>query len=110
MCSCIDITPGSLQGINQMVRVSIPDHMHGYAAARMEAGLSQYIYLDPCLVSEIFILWSVGVKTMGSCCGHNTRTPFVNVHPDSIPIMERLGYHLCHSDQGRKDTFRLKTI
>lgn len=92
-----------------MIVVDIPDHMDSYRNARLKAGLSAQICIDPCIYDEIKSLWDVGIYTYGSCCGHNVNESFVNVAEKDIAKMVQMGYVQNHPDKSRKDTFKLKS-
>lgn len=47
---------------------------------------------DTCLQPELHDLWSVGVKTIGSCCGHGILVPYIQVAPQYVQKMHELGY------------------
>ena len=74
-CSCIDIPMGSY---DSQVSVYTPQ--------------GKLIGLDICLLKEITLLWSKGVETIESCCGHNKTTGYIAVTAESIPIMQAMGY------------------
>ena len=107
-CNCKDIIVQSQECYDQMVCFEIPAHMNSYKEARLKAGLSSGVCIDPCIVDEIQYLWSLGVITYGSCCGHNKLEPMVNVDDKNIEQMLNLGYVQNHPDPKRKDTFKLK--
>jgi len=109
MCNCENIVPQSRECYDRMITVDIPEHMSSYREARVKAGLSDQICIDPCIFNEIQELWSVGVITHGSCCGHNKYKSFVNVADESIDKMLELGYEQEHYDPTRRDTFKLKS-
>jgi hypothetical protein len=90
-----------------MITVEIPEHMSGYRQARLKAGLSSIIGIDPCIFDEIKALWAKGVITYGSCCGHNLNQSMVNVADECIDTMLALGYVPNHPDPKRRDTFKL---
>lgn len=92
-----------------MITVEIPKHMESYKKARLKNNLSKLISIDPCIYDEICDLWSKGIITYGSCCGHNKTESMVNVDNSNISQMIDLGYIQNHLDVERKDTFRLKT-
>lgn len=92
-----------------MILVDIPDHMKAYREARIKQGLSESTCIDPCIFEEIKYLWSEGIVTYGSCCGHNKLESFVNVDSSSIDKMLSMGYVQNHSDKNRNDTFRMKS-
>jgi len=93
-----------------MITLPIPDHMEAYRIARDKDGLSGFINIDPCIVDEIKELWSKGIVTYGSCCGHNKLESMVNVDDSQSDLMLEMGYVMNHPDPNRKDTFKLKTM
>lgn len=76
MCNCKNIEVGSFN--NQILL----DHPN----------LNHPVWVDACIADEIRDLLSKGVKTIGSCCGHNKLIPCIAVAPESIVLMEKLGY------------------
>ncbi len=51
------------------------------------------VTVDNCLVDEIKNLWSLGVETIGNCCGHYTiEMAYIQVKPSSCDKMIELGY------------------
>ena len=54
--------------------------------------LSHPVWVDVCIADEIINLLSNGVKTMASCCGHNKTIPSIMVAPESVKLMEAMGY------------------
>lgn len=110
MCNCINITPQSKECYAQMITLPIPPHMQSYREAREEAGLTPLISIDPCIVDEIQELWSKGIVTYGSCCGHNLFNSMVNVREDQSGLMLEMGYVMDHPDPARVDTFKLKSV
>lgn len=48
------------------------------------------IAVDACIAPAIEYLWKQGVRTFGSCCGHNTRPPSVIVHEEGLATTLRL--------------------
>lgn len=109
MCNCVNIDFGSEENFAQQITCDIPDHMERYKIARLQAGLTDKICIDPCIVEEIKQLWELGIETHGCCCGHNKAESFVNVHEKDIEKMIELGYKQNHWDKSRKDTFKLKS-
>lgn len=75
-CDCIDIEVGSF---DNQVEITHPN-------------LSHPIMVDKCIAEEIKDLLDKGIKTIGSCCGHNTTIPSIIVAPESVKQMEKLGY------------------
>ncbi|MCK5643583.1 MAG: hypothetical protein KAJ19_22480, partial [Gammaproteobacteria bacterium] len=73
-------------------------------------GLSGIIMVDPCIVDEIKHLWSQGIKTYGSCCGHNKFDPNVAIEITDVPEMKALGYTRTKEYPNRPDIFKLKQL
>lgn len=109
MCNCKNIDFGSKENYDQQILVEIPPHMENYRNKRLAEGLSSQISIDPCIYAEIKELWSKGIITYGSCCGHNKVESIVNVAEESIEKMIEMGYVQNHIDATRKDTFKLKS-
>ena len=112
MCDC---PPGyHVQEYTNAVQVDIPPHMEDYKVNRQKEGLSPNgtITIDKCIVPEIQWLWNKGIRTYGSCCGHNWVPAFVNVHDDDIERMKAMGYMVWYNPCGvnREDAFLLKTV
>lgn len=68
------------------------------------------IRVDKCIAKEIEHLWSLGVVTLGCCCGHGRHLGFINVDEKSVPLMKELGYehYIFEEEFGgteRKDSF-----
>lgn len=107
-CACgPDVIVGNYK--NQ-VEVPIPSHMPDYRDARVAAGLSGTVCIDRCILLEIESLWAFGIRTYGSCCGHNTSASMVNVHSDDDRKMLSLGYTRSpHVEGCWPNTFHLKT-
>jgi hypothetical protein len=76
---------------------------------RLKDGLTSTVAVDSCIIDEIKHLWSLGIVTLGCCCGHNTIQSMVNVADRNIQQMLDMGYTQNHPDPTRKDTFRLKS-
>lgn len=107
MCNCVNVEMGSYDNV---VILDTPPHMDGYRQRRNAAGLSgDNIQVDRCIAAEIQELWSKGILTYGSCCGHNKTESMVNVAPIQAGYMLAMGYVMNHGDPNRHDTFRLKT-
>lgn len=63
--------------------------------------------IDNCLVEEIKNLWSQGIKTVESCCGHHmANAGYIAVEEESIDKMIALGYEHQHNG---KDFFKPKS-
>lgn len=109
MCKCVNITPQNEEAYAQMILVDPPEHMREYKKRKIANSGTGQICVDPCIFEEIKYLWSLGITTYGSCCGHNTHESMVNVHDKDIDLMLSLGYVQNHRDLERKNTFRLKS-
>lgn len=67
---------------------------------------------DTCLQSELHNLWSIGIKTAGSCCGHGGKLhPFIQVTDPYVQKMHELGYEQIPVDEygNGKNAFVPKT-
>lgn len=67
---------------------------------------------DTCLQSELHNLWSVGIKTAGSCCGHGGKyQPYIQVTDQYVQKMHDLGYEQTPVDEygNGKNAFIPKT-
>lgn len=92
---------------SRMLLIDLPENKE--RQRRIKDGLSPKVCIDPCIVDEIKQLWSLGIVTLGCCCGHNKIQSIVNVADENIQQMLDSGYVQNHPDPTRKDTFRLKT-
>lgn len=70
------------------------------------------ISVDECLRDEVCGLLDMGIVTLGCCCGHNKKPPYIQVAPYSIKAMHLLGYSLCEdqSQSGFDDCFIPKSV
>ena len=50
------------------------------------------ISVDSCLVCELKNLWSYGIHTVASCCGHNKVDGIISVEEQDVQKMKKLGY------------------
>ena len=66
------------------------------------------IGIDRCVLKEIQYLWSIGIRTYGSCCGHGIKVAMVNVHTDDMQRMIQMDYIGGINKHGCP-TFALKT-
>ena len=106
-CACgPDVTMG---GYENQEMVPIPPHMDDYRKARVAAGLSPSVCIDRCILAELEELWALGVRTYGSCCGHNLQPSMVNVHPSDAEVMWALGYARYVVTDCDPNMFNLKT-
>jgi len=95
---------------DHQIAVPVPKHMIQYRSNRVKAGLSNKIGIDKCILPEIQELWSKGIITYGSCCGHGEQESMVNVDKKNIQQMIDMGYEMNHPDKSRRDTLKLKTL
>lgn len=108
-CSCVNIEIGSY---GNQVRLTAPDHL---TEPLNKIGYTIYdgtIWVDACLSEEIKFLWSLGIRTTGCCCGHNTGDPYIGVINEDIPRMKELGYKVHHNPcrPGDEDSFIPKLL
>ena len=57
-----------------------------------EVIISQRIKVDSCIAQEIVWLNSVGVSTLGCCCGHGVNKPEAIIKPSSVDAAGTIGY------------------
>jgi hypothetical protein len=79
MCNCVDVNFGTYG-------------KDGGARTALVTPLGRERWIDNCLISELQSLWEMGIKTFGSCCGHNKQNGYIDVDNEAIPIMLELGY------------------
>ncbi len=90
MCNCIDIDMGSYD--NQIILGYYPV-MRDYKRQREIAELSTNgICVDRCISEQVIELWKAGIRTYGSCCGHNKIEGFINVDVDDFENALSLGW------------------
>lgn len=75
----------------------------------------KFICIDTCLEDEIKMLWKLGIKTNGCCCGHNYLLPYIGVYDKDVDRMIELGYIIHVNPNGkdnllRKDSFYPKSV
>ena len=71
------------------------------------------ICVDTCLQAEIHdLIRKHKIWTIGSCCGHGTHRPYLQVNDHSVPKMLELGYEQLPVDKygNGKNCFKPKTI
>lgn len=106
-CDCINVEAGSYS--NTVILGYYPI-MREYAGNRIASGLSGYgICVDKCIADQVIYLWEHGVKTYGSCCGHNKKQGFINVGEDFNKAVA-MGFepYIFEGDEGRLDTVKVK--
>lgn len=101
-CDCMGVLPGSHANT---VTLPTPEHL-------IDTSLGCYTFrettcVDRCIADEVQRLWSLGIVTTGSCCGHNTLPGYIGVTDDCIPRMKALGYRVRPNemDLAREDGF-----
>ncbi len=106
----------TVQGYQNQQTVPIPAHMAAYRKAREREGLSGDLSIDRCILPELQSLWSKGVRTGGSCCGHNILPSMINaLTKEDGHRMQAMGYVLWPSTETTAKgcwgwTFYSKTI
>ncbi len=84
---------------DNQVTVDIPPHMSTYKEARLSEGLSDVVSIDRCILETVQYLWSLGIRTIGSCCGHgDQKLAYVAVVDADVPVMESLGLRTIPSE------------
>lgn len=108
-CNCPDgIWGNELERFKKAKAMELPFNKE--RERRLVDGLTSTVAIDMCIIDEIKHLWSLGIVTLGCCCGHNKIQSMVNVADKNIQQMLDLGYVQNHPDKSRKDTFRLKSV
>lgn len=73
----------------------------------------ELVSFDVCLGKELFYLWDLGIRTVGSCCGKHVdnKHSYIQVEEKFIDKMKELGYKEDTSYEGRPhNCFLPKTI
>lgn len=78
-CSCNDVSFGTYDA---QVLVALPN--------------GNWIGVDACLVPILKWLWTKGVDTVVSCCGHGKISPSIVVTDGSVPFMNKMGFIEIH--------------
>ncbi|WP_195966823.1 hypothetical protein [Clostridium sp. 1001283B150210_160208_E6] len=95
MCQCVNVTFGDH---TNTVRLKTPQIYKD----RFPKKQSEYTFMDKCIADEVQYLWSLGIVTMASCCGHNKSDGDIAVCDEFIPKMKELGYEVmfnpCYPD------------
>ena len=67
---------------------------------------------DRCLISEINNLNANGIKTIGCCCGHGKKEGYIQVTPEHLEKMFKLGYEQLPIDENKNGEwcFKPKTV
>lgn len=94
-CLCVDVKVGSY---DNQVTVRVADTVDlRYNAPGRE--LRETVGLDVCIADEIADLWARGIVTTGCCCGHNRTIGYIDVAPEYIPQMKKMGYKVILNPQ-----------
>ena len=83
MCECINVEIGSYD--NQVI-LDTPRHL-----LKVRNGRKQTC-IDKCIAKEIQWLWSMGITTLGCCCGHNKNDGYIQVTQKDCSKMIKLNY------------------
>lgn len=86
MCKCVNIDFGSYEN-STAVKLPWDDRI---------------VDIDKCILGEVELLWSHGIRTIESCCGHNKTFGYIAVEQQFILPMIKLGYEPYG---GRKNVF-----
>lgn len=108
MCDCENVEMGSY---DNTVLLGFYPCMREYRKNRLKADLSDYgITVDKCIANEIINLWENGIRTLGSCCGHNKVKGMINVHPKDFSKAISMGYekYVFENNPERNDTVHTK--
>jgi hypothetical protein len=110
MCKCVNI---EVQSYDNQTVVDYPEWFVSEKSVRA-AGI------DNCILDEILYLWSKGIQTIESCCGHNKHQGYISVLEIHSDKMVNLGYKFYQSnfrnEEGwnengyRKDTFKPRSV
>ena len=87
-CHCRNVAMGSHE---MSVVIPTPEFIRGEFGCKTN---KEQVSIDLCIVPEILWLWSKGIITHGSCCGHGKQEACVCVDDSSIEKMKELGYDL----------------
>ena len=104
MCNCKNINFGDH---TNTVKLDVPDiYKDKFPNTKYE-----FIFVDKCIENEIKYLWSKGIVTIASCCGHNIVDGSICVHDDYIQQMKELGYEVLNNPSypGAEWMFKSKT-
>jgi hypothetical protein len=96
MCDCVNVGFGTYDNV---VTLITPE--------------GKSVDIDRCIAEEIKYLWSLGIETMASCCGHNKIKGSVIVAKKDIEFIKKLGYKTLplkdSNGRYRDDNFETKT-
>lgn len=67
MCDCRSYNRPEWGGSTDEIVVTVPK--------RLQAPGRETVCLDLCIAPSVLALWAAGIKTFGSCCGHNGAVP-----------------------------------
>lgn len=110
MCDC---PPGTMpQEYTNVVACPLPQHCIDDVIRRQGFIRHRTVHIDRCIVPEIEDLWSRGIVTTASCCGHNMAPGNILVRDEDIDRMRELGYRHWPNgtDPSRQDGFFAKSV
>lgn len=83
-CHCQGVEPGTYA--NQEPRL-LP-----FATPRFPVAGTKPVYIDRCVLPDVEALWSAGIETIESCCGHGRTEGYIAVPVEHEQAMLALGY------------------
>lgn len=96
-CDC-DPRAVRVQEYQRTAGIMVPDHIELFFN-NPENERRRFVPIDVCLISEIWDLWRCGIKTVGSCCGHNQAPAYIQVATEHAKEMLALGYALVDEEK-----------
>jgi hypothetical protein len=90
-CACVDVDMGSYA--NQEVR-ALP-----FSTKRHPVVGTKMVGIDRCILPDVEYLWSQGIETIESCCGHGQTTGYILVKPEDCSKMRAFGYDVDAKNQ-----------
>ena len=96
VCKCVNTDVGSWDSIVVMIPPWIIDDNE----INRELWCDHAVAIDSCIATAISWLWLQGVKTVNSCCGHNTEQiePWVIVAEGYEQNMIDMGFSIADSN------------
>lgn len=83
-CTCVGVAPGTY--------AAQVDRVFPFPTERFPIVGTKLVGIDRCILPEIERLWSLGIETRASCCGHGRGTGSIAVMPEHDEAMLKLGY------------------
>ena len=97
-CTCIDVGMGSYA--NQEGR-TLP-----FATERYPVVGTKMVGIDRCVLPDVEYLWSQGIETIESCCGHGQVAGYILVKSEAAGRMLAIGYENDDRQASRPGLFR----